>query len=74
MKLRTFVEVLGATAAGVLISARRADAARHLKHVGLELYSVRKAMRADPERTLAAVRAAGYDQVELLWSMDNFGR
>jgi len=74
MKRRTFVEVLGATAAGVLISARRADAARHLKHVGLELYSVRKAMRADPERTLAAVRAAGYDQVELLWSMDNFGR
>jgi sugar phosphate isomerase/epimerase len=31
-------------------------------------------MRADPERTLAAVRAMGYDDVELLWSFDNFGR
>ncbi len=45
-----------------------------LKRIGLELYSVRKAMRADPERTLAAVRAAGYDDVELLWSFKNFDR
>lgn len=74
MKRRTFVEVLGATAAGVFFSARKAQASRRLNHVGLELYSVRKAMREDPERTLAAVRAAGYDQVELLWSMNNFGR
>jgi sugar phosphate isomerase/epimerase len=42
--------------------------------VGLELYSVRNAMKTDPERTLAAVRKIGYDQVELLWSWDNFGR
>ena len=45
-----------------------------LKRVGLELYAVRKAMRADPERTLAAVRAMGYDDVELLWSFKNFDR
>ena len=31
-------------------------------------------MKTDPERTLAAVRAMGYDDVELLWSFDNFGR
>jgi len=31
-------------------------------------------MRRDPERTLAAVRAMGYDDVELLWSLGNFGR
>jgi sugar phosphate isomerase/epimerase len=31
-------------------------------------------MRADPERTLAAVRAIGYTDVELLWSFGNFGR
>ena len=31
-------------------------------------------MRADPERTLAAVRAIGYTDVELLWSWGNFGR
>jgi len=74
MDRRTFVEVLGATTAGVLFSAREASAARRLKHVGLELYSVRHAMRADPEGTLAAVRAAGYDEVELLWSMNNFDR
>ena len=48
--------------------------AAKLERVGLELYAVRRAMRADPERTLAAVRAIGYDDVELLWSFDNFGR
>jgi len=80
MKRRTFVQVLGATAAGAMLSGRKAGAepgtggARKLSHVGLELYSVRHAMRQDPERTLAGVRAAGYDEVELLWSMDNFGR
>src|SRR2546429_224699 len=31
-------------------------------------------MRRDPERTLAAVRAIGYTDVELLWSLGNFGR
>jgi sugar phosphate isomerase/epimerase len=45
-----------------------------LERIGLELYAVRKAMRADPERTLAAVRALGYTDVELLWSFGNFGR
>ena len=80
MKRRTFVQVLGATAAGVMLTRRQAGAepgiggTRKLNHVGLELYSVRHAMKQDPERTLAGVRAAGYDEVELLWSMDNFGR
>ena len=31
-------------------------------------------MRSDPDRTLAAVRAIGYTDVELLWSFGNFGR
>ena len=48
--------------------------ARRLQRVGLELYSVRDAMKLDPERTLAAVRAIGYSDVELLWSLGNFGR
>jgi sugar phosphate isomerase/epimerase len=74
MKRRTFVEILGATAAGLLVSKREAMAAKRLHRVGLELYSVRNAMRADPDRTMAAVRAAGYTDVELLWSMNNFGR
>jgi sugar phosphate isomerase/epimerase len=74
MKRRTFVQTLGAAAASALVLPRTAFAAKHLSHVGLELYSVRKAMRADPEGTLAAVRAAGYTDVELLWSMNNFDR
>ena len=47
---------------------------RRLNRIGLELYSVRDAMGRDPERTLAAVRAMGYTDVELLWSFGNFGR
>jgi sugar phosphate isomerase/epimerase len=74
MHRRTFVKTVGAAAAGVLASPRIGLAARRLERVGLELYSVRKAMRADPERTMAAVRAIGYDDVELLWSLGNFGR
>src|SRR2546425_11712519 len=31
-------------------------------------------MARDPERPLAAVRASGYTDVELLWSFGNFGR
>jgi sugar phosphate isomerase/epimerase len=45
-----------------------------LDRIGLELYSVRDVMRRDPERSLAAVRAIGYTDVELLWSQGNFGR
>jgi sugar phosphate isomerase/epimerase len=75
MRRREFVEALGGAFA--LLAARRAGAMPrkdYLWRVGLELYSVRNAMKKDPERTLAAVRGMGYDDVELLWSMDNFGR
>src|SRR5216117_4432905 len=74
MQRRTFVHALGASLAtgawafGVRHSPRRLD------RIGLELYSVRDAMGRDPERTLAAVRAMGYTDVELLWSFGNFGR
>ncbi len=64
--------------AGVALAPRLGHALglppRRLARVGLELYSVRNAMKRDPEGTLAAVRAIGYDDVELLWSFDNFGR
>lgn len=74
MKRRAFVGGIGAAAAaGMFIAPRRAAAAR-LDRIGLELYSIRNAMKADPERTLAAVRAIGYLDVELLWSWQNFGR
>jgi sugar phosphate isomerase/epimerase len=74
MRRREFVEAFGATFAGAALLPRIAPSKDYLWRVGLELYSVRNAMKADPERTLAAVRAIGYDDVELLWSFNNFGR
>lgn len=80
MQRRRFLtETSGALLGAALLgqSNRVLDAAqgtRRLRRVGLELYSVRDAMKKDPERTLAAVRAMGYADVELLWSFGNFGR
>ena len=74
MNRRAFVQSITAAAVGVGAAPHQALAARRLDRIGLELYSVRNAMRADPERTLAAVRAIGYTDVELLWSFGNFGR
>lgn len=45
-----------------------------LNRIGIELYAVRKAMKAAPERTLEQLRAIGYTDVELLWSFKNFGQ
>src|SRR5260221_1379877 len=73
MHRRTFVQALGAAVwTGPLASL--ISPTRRLDRIGLELYSVRDAMGRDPERTLAAVRAMGYTDVELLWSFGNFGR
>ena len=71
---RTFLHTLGASAVGAAVARRLTMPATRLGRVGLELYSVRDAMRKDPEKTLAAVRAMGYLDVELLWSFGNFGR
>jgi sugar phosphate isomerase/epimerase len=70
MKRRTFVQTLAA----VVAVPRNLWAANRLDRIGLELYSIRNAMKADPERSLAAVRAIGYNDVELLWSFKNFER
>src|SRR3954471_7312837 len=72
MHRRDFVQSLAATVAGGRLLSARAHT--RLDRIGLELYAVRDAMRRDPERTLAAIRAIGYLDVELLWSFDNFGR
>ena len=74
MHRRTFVHALGASLATGAWAPRAVRPARRLNRIGLELYSVRDAMGRDPERTLAAVRAMGYSDVELLWSLGNFGR
>jgi sugar phosphate isomerase/epimerase len=70
----SFVHALGTTLAGASLVRDSMPTSTRLDRVGLELYSVRDAMRRDPERTLAAVRAIGYTDVELLWSFGNFGR
>ena len=84
MRRRTFLQGVGALTLASVVGCRKGLGAStapasaltrsRLSRIGLELYSVRKAMQADPERTLAAVRAAGYTDVELLWSFKNFGR
>src|SRR5262245_62613177 len=71
MRRREFLASLAAAGA----TARMGVApARRLARVGLELYTVRAEMRRDPEATLAEVARIGYKDVELLWSMGNFGR
>lgn len=77
MKRRVFIHTVGAAgaaAAGRFLPAPPWRSPGQLERIGLELYAVRHAMARDPERTLAAVRAIGYTDVELLWSLGNFGR
>ena len=44
--------------------AAASPSARKVSPVGLQLYTVRKAMAADPEQTLSRVAAVGYREVE----------
>src|SRR6059036_2256292 len=74
MERRAFVHTLGAAAAGGLLARAPWNPTKRLERIGLELFAVRHAMAKDPERTLAAIRAIGYTDVELLWSFDNFHR
>jgi sugar phosphate isomerase/epimerase len=82
MNRRTFVQSIAAVGIGAAATPRSGAGAsprpnllpKRLDRIGLELFSVRKSMAADPERTLAAIRAIGYTDVELLWSFSNFGR
>ena len=46
---------------------------RQLHRIGLQLYSLRDDARRDLEGTIANIAAAGYHDVELLTSMNNFG-
>jgi sugar phosphate isomerase/epimerase len=85
MNRRDFLQATGGLAAGALLGRDAlASPPGHLPNVshplpsleriGLELYSVRKEMARDFDRTLATVRQIGYTDVELLWSFDNFGK
>lgn len=74
MERRTFIQTMGAAATGSMLGPLHVGAGKRLERIGLELYAVRNSMSRDPERTLAAIRAIGYTDVELLWSFGNFGR
>jgi len=75
---RDFITTLG-SAVGLTQLACAAHAGalsagtRRLRRVGLQLYSLRDDARRDLERTIADIASAGYHDVELLGSMDNFG-
>ena len=71
---RDFLHTMGAAAASGMLARVPLGSAKRLDRIGLETYAVRHAMAQDPERTLAAIRAIGYTDVELLWSFNLFGR
>lgn len=75
MNRRDFVRVVGSAAALTPFGCASAQTgqARTLGRVGLQLYSLRDDARRDLERTIANIAAAGYHDVELLGSMNNFG-
>lgn len=59
---------------GCTQTGRAADASvPRLQRIGLQLYSLRDDARRDLERTIADIAAIGYDDLELLGSLDNFG-
>lgn len=77
MDRRAFLTSLGLAAAGSQLAcasgARSAMPTRRLRRVGIQLYTLRDDARRDLERTLGDIAAAGYKDVELLGSMNNFG-
>lgn len=75
MHRREFVTVLGSVAALSTLgcASTPSSGTRRLRRVGIQLYSLRDDARVNLESTIAAIAAAGYKDVELLGSMNNFG-
>lgn len=63
MQRRDFLALSGAAMAVTGLSLPRFGAAG-ISRIGIQLYSVRDLFAADPERTLAALAAIGYQEVE----------
>jgi sugar phosphate isomerase/epimerase len=65
MNRRTFIGTsIAATLAAAAKQAWAADAAHHIDRVGIQLYTVREAMKKDFEGTIAKVATTGYREVE----------
>lgn len=78
MHRRNFLASLGLAAAATQLgcagrTAPNVAGTRRLKRVGIQLYTLRDDAKADLEGTLANIANAGYKDVELLSSMENFG-
>lgn len=71
MNRREFVHEAGCAiatvAGGRALSASRLPSVVPRERIGLELYTVRKELARDLERTLAEVAAIGYSYVEVVW-------
>ena len=64
MNRRTFLETSIATAVMTSLPAKSFAATHKIEKVGVQLYTVRDAMKADFEGTIAKVAAVGYKEVE----------
>jgi len=78
MNRREFLTALGIAAVGPQLGCATAGSSastgtRRLKRVGIQLYTLRDDARRDLEGTLVNIAQAGYKEVELLSSMNNFG-
>ncbi len=77
MDRRAFLTSVGLAAAasqmGCASGALGGAPNRRLRRVGIQLYTLRDDARRDPERTLGDIAAAGYNDVEMLGGMNNFG-
>jgi len=71
MKRRTFLESSLATAAWISLPADLLAAQHQIGKVGLQLYTVRDAMKKDFSGTIARVAATGYKEVEFAGYFDH---
>jgi sugar phosphate isomerase/epimerase len=72
MNRRTFLETTATVTAATLLSSRFGWAAGDHKaeHIGVQLYTVRDAMKTDFEGTIAKVASIGYKEVEFAGYFD----
>ncbi len=72
MNRRTFIGTsIAATLATAAEPSWAADSAHHIDRVGIQLYTVRDAMKTDFEGTIAKVAATGYKEVEFAGYFDH---
>src|SRR5579862_9667337 len=71
MNRRKFIETSIATATIASLPGRAFAATHHMEKVGVQLYTVRDAMKADFAGTIAKVAAIGYKEVEFAGYLDH---